>query len=370
VRRLALVAATTVFLLAACATDDDSSSPTTDGSTIDAPASPENSQSQGSTTGEVRLIPVAEIPGAVDVTSRFGDDALYVVSRTGTVTRILDGNETIVLDVADLTSTESERGLLGLAFSPDGARAYANYTDSRGDTVIAEFNVDQSGAITRSSLRILLTIDQPYSNHNGGDLVVANDGTLLVAMGDGGSGGDPERVSLDDTSLLGKVVRIDPRNGATSLVARGLRNPWRIDLYDDDLWLADVGQNEIEEVNVLRDVSAMAEVVSFGWSAFEGPKRFNDDQPADGHLEPLVWYEHGDDGCSVSGGAVAVSGALAGRYVFGDYCSGRIWSIDAGGRDTNRLLHLEDVSELTAVARAHDDLYVLSLQGDVLRIES
>ena len=334
----------------------------------DAPAT--ESSSGAGDLGELRLTRVADIPGAVDATSRAGDDALFVVSRNGTVTRILDGNETIVLDVTDLTSTDSERGLLGLAFSPDGTRAFANYTDTRGDTVIAAFDVTASGAITRDSLRILLTIDQPYSNHNGGDLVMADDGTILVATGDGGSGGDPERVALDDTSLLGKVVRIDPRNGATTLVARGLRNPWRIDLHGDDLWLADVGQNEIEEVNVLRNVSSATDVVSFGWSAFEGPERFNDDQPSSGHRGPLTWYEHGDEGCSISGGAVATSGTLAGRYVFGDYCSGRIWSIDAGGDEVSRILHFDAVSELVAIARAHDDLYALSLSGDVLRIES
>ena len=369
-RRLALIAATTVVLLAACATDDDTSSPTTDGAKVGTTTSSVASDSGGGVGGEVRLTRIAEIPGAVDVTSRSGDEAIYVVSRNGTVTRILDGNGTLALDVTDLTSTDSERGLLGLAFSPDGTRAFANYTDSRGDTVIAAFDVDSSGSITRGSLRILLTIDQPYSNHNGGDLVVADDGTILVATGDGGAGGDPDRVALDDTSLLGKVVRIDPRNGATTLVARGLRNPWRIDLHADNLWLADVGQNEIEEVNVLRGVSTVADVVSFGWSAFEGPARFNDDQPVDGHLPPVTWYEHGDDGCSISGGAVAVRGALRNRYVFGDYCSGRIWSIATEGADVSRVLHADGVSELVAIARAHDELYALSLKGDVLRIES
>ena len=321
-------------------------------------------------TGELRLVRVADVPGAVDVTSRAGDDAIFVVARTGTVTRILDASTSIVLDITDLTSTESERGLLGLAFSPDGTRAYVNYTDARGDTVIAGFDVTASGVITRDSLRILLTIEQPYPNHNGGDLVVAADGMILVATGDGGSGGDPERVALDDTSLLGKVVRIDPRTGATTLVARGLRNPWRIDLYDDDLWLADVGQNSIEEVNVLRSVSSVTTVVSFGWSAFEGPDRYNDDQPRAGHTAPLAWYEHGDDGCSISGGAVAVSGTLAGRYVFGDYCSGRIWSLPADGSSSVRARHFDSVSQLSAVTRAHDKLYVLSLGGDVFRIEN
>lgn len=373
-RRAAFLAATTLLLLAACSGGDDNAESTTsnDAATESIPsdAMPSGSTSSDDAGTEVRLTQIAMIRGAVDVAGRKGDAAIYVVSRDGTVIRLTDDTETVALDVTDLTSTESERGLLGLAFSPDGLRAYVNYTDARGDTVIAALDVAADGSLLRNSQRILFTVAQPYSNHNGGDLVVAADGAIYVATGDGGSGGDPDRVALDDASLLGKVVRIDPRNGAASLVARGLRNPWRIDLHDDDLWMADVGQNAIEEVNVLRNVSAVTEIVSFGWSAFEGPERYNDDQPRSGHESPLAWYEHGDDGCSISGGAVAVSGSLSGRYAFGDYCSGRIWSIPADGTSSERSRHFDSVDQLSAVARAHEHLYVLSLGGDVFRIEN
>ncbi|MCE2710821.1 MAG: PQQ-dependent sugar dehydrogenase, partial [Ilumatobacteraceae bacterium] len=162
---------------------------------------------------------------------------------------------TAVLDISELTEGEGEQGLLGLAFSNDGATAFINYTDTSGDTTIASLSVDAGGMFDRASLRTLLTIEQPYRNHNAGDLVVEPSGTLLVPMGDGGSADDPLRVSLDNSSLLGKVLRIDPRDGAVTMLAKGLRNPWRVDLFDDRLWLADVGQNTWEEVSVLEGVS-------------------------------------------------------------------------------------------------------------------
>jgi hypothetical protein len=191
---------------------------------------------------------------------------------------------------------------------------------------------------------------------------------LLVATGDGGSGGDPDRLALDDSSLLGKVLRIDPETVAVQIVARGLRNPWRVDLHDDRLWIADVGQGEWEEVSVLDGVSGVGAVVDFGWSAYEGNERFNVDQTSVGHVPPVLVYEHGDDGCSVSGGAVAVTGALAGRYVFADYCSGKVWSIPTDGPRPVKELIAEGVDSPVAVVRAGEGVYVLSLSGSVFRL--
>jgi hypothetical protein len=234
--------------------------------------------------------------------------------------------------------------------------------------VIASVTVDDSGVFNRESLRIVLTIAQPYSNHNGGDIVVEPSGMLLVATGDGGSGGDPERLALDDSSSLGKVLRVDPENGAVEILARGLRNPWRVDFFEDRLWLADVGQGDWEEISVLDGVSRVRQIVDFGWSAFEGNVRFNEDQQSPGHVPPVLVYEHGDDGCSVSGGAVGVSGALAGRYVFADYCSGRVWSISTEGANQVKEQLFEGLDSPVAVVRAGETLYVLSLSGQVWRI--
>jgi glucose/arabinose dehydrogenase len=327
------------------------------------------------------LSPVALLDQPVDAAHRAGDDAVYFVSRTGTIHRFVNNalsNEP-VLDISDLTVGEGERGLLGLAFSPDGTIAYVNYTNRSGDTVVAALNVADNGAFERGSLRTIITIEQPFRNHNAGDLVVEPNGMLLVPMGDGGSADDPLRVSLDDSSLLGKVLRVDATTGATTIIAKGLRNPWRVDLFDDRLWLADVGQNKWEEVSVLDSVSSRTanNSVDFGWSAYEANDRFNDDQTSTSHTPPVVAYEHGENGCSVSGGAVAVSGALRGRYVFADYCSGRVWSTPADITSTTSsnssfaslaTLHFDAIDSPAAVVRAHNDVYVLSLSGNIWRI--
>ena len=327
------------------------------------------------------LSPVALLDQPVDGAHRAGDEAVYFVSRTGTVHRFVNdqlSNEP-VLDISDLTEGEGERGLLGLAFSPDGSVAYINFTNRSGDTVVASLNVAANGAFERGSLRTVITIEQPFRNHNAGDLVVEPSGMLLVPMGDGGSADDPLRLSLDDSSLLGKVLRVDAATGATTIIAKGLRNPWRVDLFDDRLWLADVGQNKWEEVSVLDSVSSRTanNIVDFGWSAYEANDRFNDDQSSASHTPPVLAYEHGENGCSISGGAVAVSGSLRGRYVFADYCSGRVWSTPADITSTpssnaslasRMTLHFDAVDSPAAIVRAHNDLYVLSLSGTIWRI--
>jgi glucose/arabinose dehydrogenase len=322
-------------------------------------------------TTDLALVSIGVLDQPVDAASRTGDDAVYFVSRVGTIHRFVDGTfvTTPVLDVTDLTVGEGERGLLGLAFSFDGTTAYLNYTNVAGDTTISSVAVRSDGTFDRATMTTLLTIEQPFRNHNAGDLVVEPSGTLLVPMGDGGSADDPLRVSLDDSSLLGKVVRLDPRNGTTKVIAKGLRNPWRVDLFDDRLWLADVGQNEWEEVSVLENVSTTSEVVDFGWSAYEANARFNADQSSPRHSPPLVAYQHGDDGCSVSGGAVATRGALRNRYVFADYCSGRLWSVATNESAPEMLLHFDSLDAPAAVVRAADELFVLSLGGTVWRLD-
>lgn len=340
------------------------------------PTNDESTSVEGSSVGDpnlggITLVKVGSIDQPVDAASRNGDDAVYFVSRSGTIHRFLNGvfGLTPVLDISDRTDGDGERGLLGLAFSPDGSTAYVNYTNVDGDTTVAALSVDGEGRFDRDSLRTLLLVPQPYRNHNAGDIVVEPTGTLLVPMGDGGSADDPQRLSLNDASLLGKVVRLDPRDMTTTIIAKGLRNPWRVDLFEDRLWLADVGQNEWEEVSVLNDVSLVTTPVDFGWSAYEGNVRFNDDQSSPNHTPPVVTYRHGDDGCSVSGGAVVTSGALSGRYLFADYCSGRVWSIVTDEPNPTMQLHFADVDSPSAVVRANDTIYVLSLSGTVWRLD-
>ena len=338
----------------------------------------------------ITLVEIATLDQPVDAASRVSDAAVYFVSRTGTIHRFVDGAfaPNAVLDISDLTEGDGERGLLGLSFSPDGATAYINYTDTSGDTTIASLAVDVDGTFDRASLRTLLTIEQPYRNHNAGDIVVEPSGTLLVPMGDGGSADDPLRVSLDTSSPLGKVLRVNPRDGSVTMVAKGLRNPWRVDLFDDRLWLADVGQNQWEEVSVLDGVSQRrgvplwsssagassagnaTDIADFGWSAYEANDRFNTDQSSPSHIGPVVAYQHGDDGCSVSGGAIGVSGALQGRYVFADYCSGRVWSIPTDTASPTMTLHFDGLDAPSAVVRANNDLFILSLSGTIWKLNA
>ena len=334
------------------------------------------------------LITTVESPVGLGV--RPGDSSLYVLEQAGHVVKVTlgeggDAQQRVVADLDDRIDAGGERGLLGIAFSADGARAWLDYTDNDGDTVVAEYPVAADGTFDVAAERVLLTIDQPYPNHNGGDLVLGPDGMLYVAMGDGGSGGDPERRASDPQQLLGKLLRIDPTPSGDAqytvpsdnpfgneVWSYGLRNPWKIafDPVTGELWVADVGQNAVEEVNVVAPTDHPAGWgVNFGWSAYEGNERYNEDVEDPGDLVfPVVTYGH-DDGCSISGGAVYRGTAipeLAPAYVYGDYCSGVVWAYDQVGQRTLTLLELDSV---TAIRTGPDgELYVLQAAGDVVRL--
>ncbi len=307
----------------------------------------------------------------------------HVVERPGVVRRMnSDGTPgAVLLDISDATKAEGERGLLGLAYAPDGARAFVNYTDLAGDTVIARFDVAADGTFDIASRRVLLTIRQPYPNHNGGDLLVTPDGAdLLVFTGDGGAGGDPDRYALDPDSLLGKIVRLDPTSDAPTpqIWAVGLRNPWRvsIDTATGRLWIADVGQNEVEEIDVV-DLATL-EGSSFGWSAYEGSRVFNDDQlerhSAYRSVEPVLEYPHEDGDCSISGGSVVRSdeiGAVGDWYLFSDFCSGKVRGLCIESGAMCGLLALGTVPSSVGVLNDHQGRpWVLSLDGFVVPVVS
>ena len=336
---------------------------------------------------------VAGIPLAIDLSWRPGDDTLYVATQDGTVLAVGDGGQPrLVLDVTGQTAAAGERGLLGLAMDPKLALAYVNFTNRDGDTVVAEFAVGEDGTFDRRSQREVLTIDQPYANHNGGAIRFGPDGYLYIATGDGGSANDPARRALKLDDLLGKILRIDPHasgsrpysvpadnpfaagGGRGEVWSYGLRNPWRFsfDRQTGDLWIADVGQNEIEEVDVAWAAAGGGRGSNFGWSAFEGTKRLNADQPTDGAIPPIYEYTHADGGCSISGG-VRYRGtgipALVGWYVFSDYCKSSIRALQIDGQAAGRVVELGDSSQVAGISEGPDgELYVLSLEDGLVML--
>jgi glucose/arabinose dehydrogenase len=296
----------------------------------------------------------------VRVTSPVGDDRVFVVEQDGLIKVFnRDGSSRgVFLDVTALTNASGERGLLGLAFAPDYAasgRFYINYTDLSGNTRVARYSVGSDpDRANPGSAQILLTVTQPYANHNGGNLAFGPDHMLYIGLGDGGDAGDPQNNAQNGQSLLGKMLRIDVSGSATYSIppdnpfvasaprdeiwALGLRNPWTFafDSLTGDLWIADVGQNQIEEIDVQPADSPGGE--NYGWRLMEGSQCYNPPTNCDdGSLTlPIYQYTHGGSPfrCSISGGAVyrgsRVTG-IVGQYFFADYCSGQIWSLSRAG---------------------------------------
>jgi glucose/arabinose dehydrogenase len=330
-------------------------------------------------TGPVRLRlePVLREAGAlVHLTTAPGEpERLYLVDRDGLILVLEDGRlaDEPFLDVRGDVTSGGEQGLLSVAFHPDyeeNRLFYVNYTDLQGDTRVVEY---EAGEGSPSRRRELLFVDQPYANHNGGQLAFGPDGLLYVGMGDGGSGGDPENRAQNLSSRLGKLLRLDVnREGATwETVAYGLRNPWRFsfDRETGDLWIGDVGQGDIEEIDFLpRDTEGL---VNFGWDVFEGSRPYEDKEPNPrGELvAPVAEYDHGQ-GCSVTGGFVYRGQSIPtarGLYFYGDFCSGLVWRFNRE-RERIRLLPFE-VQGLSSFGEdAAGELYLVSLDGEVFRL--
>jgi glucose/arabinose dehydrogenase len=330
----------------------------------------------------------------VDAAWSPSDDTTYVVEQSGLVVIMKDGQPgPVALDMTSRTSAGGEQGLLGMAVSPDGALAYVDYTDTDGNTQIDEYAIQADGSFDANSRRQVLSIDQPYPNHNGGGLVFGPDHLLYIGTGDGGGSNDPQRRSLNLGDLLGKILRIDPHRAAAAsysvpadnpfvavpgarpeIWSVGLRNPWRFsfDRQTGDLWIADVGQNAWEEVDAAWAADGSGRGMNFGWSAWEGNHRVNEDQPPDGATPPIYEYPHGDLGCAISGGVRyrgAAIPALVGWYVYGDYCGGHVHALKIEGNAVAGELDLGAVPSISAVTEAPDgELLVLSVAGPVFAV--
>jgi glucose/arabinose dehydrogenase len=314
---------------------------------------------------KVALARIGDLPQAIALAVRPADDALYVAQKSGQVRRVSHGqgggsasvDPGTVLDLSGQVSKGAEQGLLGLTFSSDGARLYADYTDAAGDTQVVEYGY-RDGRADTGSRRVVLTVDQPFANHNGGEVAFGPDGLLYVGLGDGGSEDDPNHVGQNVGTLLAKILRIDPagptqagapaagaaargyvvppdnpfvgRAGAApETFAWGLRNPWRFtwDRQTGDLWIGDVGQDTYEEIDFRPAGTAAG--ANFGWSGMEATHAFHGGNPPGGVL-PITEYSHAGGNCSVTGGYVYRGShipALQGGYLYADYCSGRVWAL-------------------------------------------
>ena len=354
------------------------------------------------------LEPVGSLAQPISLATRTGSNGLWIAERDGRVRlieRVVDeaaGTEQfvqttqLVVDITDKVNPEGEGGLLGIEFSLDGTRLYLHYTDNDFNSIVSEMPMGETTA-DRDAERVLLQVPQPFSNHNGGDLHLGFDGLLYTVLGDGGSGDDPLDSGQDTTTVLGSMLRIDPNpsgessytvpadnpfaggGGAAEIFAWGLRNPWRFsfDSVTGDLWIGDVGQGRIEEIDFVANQGdgAPGRGANFGWNRMEGNEVFTGDEPAD-HVGPVHTYTHDGDRCSVTGGYVhhgPLTPSLSGVYVFADYCSGELFGLERlsdGSIAVEVLSVSRDVGNVISFGQGDDgEVYVMEIDGRISRLQ-
>jgi glucose/arabinose dehydrogenase len=342
---------------------------------------------------QIRLEEIAVLEEPLAMTTVPGDSHLWIAGRQGQVVRL---NPTtgevagVVLDLHDDTVGSREQGLLGIA--ADETHLYVDYTDLNGDTRVEAYTLTDEG-VDPDSRRELISQEQPFGNHNGGGLLIDEDGYLYIGLGDGGSAGDPLGAGQDPNTWLGSILRIDPdpdgvepysippgnpftdgTDGLPEIFLTGVRNPWRfsLDRVTGDLWIGDVGQDAYEEITLLLAANGGGAGANLGWSLREGLHQFRGPAP-EGHIEPVWEYGH-DDGVSVTGGYVYRGSAipeLYGNYVFGDYQTARLWAL---GVSTGEVVFRDldapvPGGNLASFGEGPEgELYVMSLAGPVSRI--
>ena len=313
----------------------------------------------------------------VYVTAAKGDNGrLYVVEQGGAI-QVLEGAKrraTPFLDIRRLVTAGGEQGLLGFAFHPSWPKVrkfYVQYTERGGATELVEYRANATQAIAGSARPIFSSSD-PYGNHNGGMLAFGPNGRLYFTMGDGGAGGDPENRSQNPRSLFGKLLSVNVATKGVRIEALGLRNAWRFsfDRSNSDLYIGDVGQGETEEVDYTPAKSPGLE--NYGWDVYEGNEKFEDKALGPGKLvKPVATYSH-REGCSITGGYVyrGSNASLRGRYIYGDYCSGTIWSFKlVGGKATALRRESFEISSVTSFGQDNaGELYGVSHEGTIYRL--
>ena len=337
----------------------------------------------------LQLVKVATLEQPLALAVRPHDPKLYVAEKTGRVIAISGRQTRVVLDLTKKVSLGGEQGLLGLAFSPDGGELVVDYTDTDGNTRVVEYAFAAGRAVKLTKHQILF-VEQPFANHNGGEVVFGPDGKLYIGLGDGGSGGDPLGNGQSLKTLLGKILRIDPVPGGPlaytvpddnpfvgdesarqEIWAYGLRNPWRFsfDRQTGDLWIGDVGQSAWEEVD--RGPSGRGGL-NFGWNAFEGDAVYDADTSAPDAVGPVYAYPHSGGGCVVTGGYVYRGKAipsLRGTYVFGDFCMGELMGLTVENEEARVRSLGPSLSDLSSFGEdAAGEIYAMSLSGGVYRM--
>ena len=352
--------------------------------------------------GQVRvaLEHVADLEAPTAIAIRPGEETLYVAERAGRVVPLRGGVVGApVLDITARTVTAGEQGLLGLAWSPDGGTLYVSSSDTDGASRVEAYVVEDDGRLRQPDL--VLRVDQPPArNHKGGNIVFGPDGHLWFGLGDGGGANDVFGNGQDPTQLLSTMVRIAPAgataasrpaarrtqippdnpyarggSGRPEVWAYGLRNPWRFsfDRGTGDLWIGDVGQYEVEEIDLV--VAGRPGGANFGWPVFEGDDPFNGDPQPPDYVAPVHTYGHERGGCAVTGGFVyrgTAIPALQGAYLYADYCDGRVFALDldrATGEVRTDYPLGPSLSDLVSFAEdAAGELYLLSLTGQISRL--
>ena len=342
-----------------------------------------------------RVFPQLSFENPLFLTAAPGDtQRLFVAAQPGRVHVFNNAPDPaaapVFLDITAKVRSGGEEGLLGLAFHPDYAQNgffYVYYTAAADPrrSVISRFKVSSDPAVADAgSETILLEIPQPFANHNGGMLAFGPDGMLYIASGDGGSGGDPQNNGQSLMTLLGKILRLTPDGGVPAdnpfaaaaapgtrgeIWAYGLRNPWRFsfDRGNGELWAGDVGQNKYEEVDLI------VKGGNYGWRLYEGNEPFNnpDNRPASDFVAPVITYDH-DQGCSITGGYVyrgSALPALAGQYLYADFCSGRVWALSQIGPRYTTNRQIGTVPNPSSFGEdAAGELYLTSFDGGIYKL--
>jgi glucose/arabinose dehydrogenase len=399
--------------LAGCGDDDGAVSGVT---TTEPPVTQGEPPASDSTTGaqaaespldgiEITATPVAQVDSPTALVVRPSSQTMYVAERAGRVRPVMvagtgpDRTYQVgdpVLDISDNVVADGERGLLDIVFSADGRTLYVHYSLApSGDARVAAYTM-AGDEVDVGSYRELLAVEDPFPNHNGGEMEFGPDGYLYIALGDGGGGGDPEGNGQDTQALLGKILRIDAANpsggqeygippdnpfadgtgGRPEVWLYGVRNPWRFsfDRANGDLWIGDVGQNEWEEIDQLEAAAGGGRGANLGWNEVEATHAFEGGSNPDGGVLPVFEYSH-DEGCSVTGGVVyrgsAIPG-LGGAYLFGDYCQGDVRGLRVrDGQVTEERTFDAHVDQLVSFAEdAAGEVYALSLLGGIYRLDA